>query len=200
MKAIIIENNQVLFINCADQDSHFLINAEDPKLIALNKTNEGVSIIPGEEKNQLISLNQTEAMEQLDVIFPIIHGTLGEDGSIQGMLRMANIPFVGSNVLGSAISMDKDIAKRLLRDAGLGVAKGFAFNIATRKQINYEHVVKELGLPVFIKPANQGSSVGYMFAFLLRFFVRFYSDQSWNCGCFSCEVVSFIERVKVKFS
>ncbi|KMK75820.1 D-alanine--D-alanine ligase [Alkalihalobacillus pseudalcaliphilus] len=143
-----------------NKDSHFLINAEDPKLIALNKTNEGVSIIPGEEKNQLISLNQTEAMEQLDVIFPIIHGTLGEDGSIQGMLRMANIPFVGSNVLGSAISMDKDIAKRLLRDAGLGVAKGFAFNIATRKQINYEHVVKELGLPVFIKPANQGSSVG----------------------------------------
>ena len=165
MKAIIIENNQVLFINCADQDSHFLINAEDPKLIALNKTNEGVSIIPGEEKNQLISLNQTEAMEQLDVIFPIIHGTLGEDGSIQGMLRMANIPFVGSNVLGSAISMDKDIAS------------------------SYNLIIK-----------GQTCMRVYMFAFLLRFFVRFYSDQSWNCGCFSCEVVSFIERVKVKFS
>ncbi|WP_413381969.1 D-alanine--D-alanine ligase [Alkalihalobacillus sp. 1P02AB] len=141
-------------------DSRYLLHAEDPKLIALNKTNQGISIIPGEEKNQLVSLNQEEALQQLDVIFPIIHGTLGEDGSLQGMLRMANIPFVGSNVLGSAISMDKDIAKRLLRDAGLGVAGALTFTIATREQINYKTVTDKLGLPLFIKPANQGSSVG----------------------------------------
>lgn len=61
-------------------------------------------------------------MSQLDVIFPIVHGTLGEDGSLQGLLRMANIPYVGSGVLGSAVCMDKDVTKRLLRDAGLNVA------------------------------------------------------------------------------
>ena len=102
--------------------SHFLLNAEDPKLIALNKTNKGIAVVPGETENQLVNREGMEALGQLDVIFPILHGTLGEDGSIQGMLRMANIPFVGSNVLGSAISMDKDIAKRLLREEGLPVA------------------------------------------------------------------------------
>lgn len=58
----------------------------------------------------------------IDVIFPIIHGTLGKDGSLQGMLKILDLPFVGSHVLGSAVNMDKDIAKRLLRDAGLAVA------------------------------------------------------------------------------
>ncbi|GAF66631.1 D-alanyl-alanine synthetase A [Bacillus sp. TS-2] len=143
-----------------NDQSQFLLHAEDPKMIALNKTNEGISIIPGEEKNQVVTMNQSEALQQIDVIFPIIHGTLGEDGSIQGMLRMANIPFVGSNVLGSAISMDKDIAKRLLRDAGLGVAKGYTFTLARRSQIQYNEIVEDFGLPLFIKPANQGSSVG----------------------------------------
>ncbi|XLM22832.1 D-alanine--D-alanine ligase A, partial [Chromobacterium piscinae] len=61
-------------------------------------------------------------LAQIDVAFPIVHGTLGEDGSLQGLLPMANIPFVGAGVLGSAICMDKDVAKRLLRDAGLKVA------------------------------------------------------------------------------
>lgn len=140
--------------------SHFLLNAEDPKLIALNKTNKGIAVIPGENEKQLMTSEEAEALDQLDVIFPILHGTLGEDGSIQGMLRVANIPFVGSNVLGSAISMDKDIAKRLLRDAGLNVAKGYTYTSTTRKNISFEEISKELKLPYFIKPANQGSSVG----------------------------------------
>ncbi|WP_405099154.1 D-alanine--D-alanine ligase [Oceanobacillus sp. FSL H7-0719] len=140
--------------------SHFLLNAEDPKLIALNKTNKGIAVIPGENEKQLMTSEEAEALDQLDVIFPILHGTLGEDGSIQGMLRVANIPFVGSNVLGSAISMDKDIAKRLLRDAGLNVAKGYTYTNTTKKNISFEEISKELKLPYFIKPANQGSSVG----------------------------------------
>lgn len=140
--------------------SDFLINAENPKLIALNKTNKGISIIPGENKNQLMASSDSEALKQLDVIFPILHGTLGEDGSIQGMLRVANIPYVGSNVLGSAISMDKDIAKRLLKDAGLNVADSYTFTRASRNSISYAEIKQELKLPYFIKPANQGSSVG----------------------------------------
>ncbi len=140
--------------------SHFLIHAEDPKLIALNKTNKEIAIIPGENKKQLMTSEGKEALEQLDVIFPILHGTLGEDGSVQGMLRVANIPFVGSNVLGSAISMDKDIAKKLLTVAGLNVAKGYTYTSANRKNISFDEISKALKLPYFIKPANQGSSVG----------------------------------------
>ncbi|MDM8100583.1 MULTISPECIES: D-alanine--D-alanine ligase [Oceanobacillus] len=140
--------------------SHYLINEEDPSLIALNKTGKGIAIVPGAEENQIIETGSSVSMDQLDVIFPIVHGTLGEDGSLQGMLRMANIPFVGSSVLGSALSMDKDIAKRLLSDAGLHVARGYSFRKAKQNQISYQDIAAELGTPLFIKPANQGSSVG----------------------------------------
>ncbi|WP_080874108.1 D-alanine--D-alanine ligase [Oceanobacillus timonensis] len=140
--------------------SHYLINEEDPSLIALNKTGEGIAIVPGAEEKQIIQTDSDVSIDQLDVIFPIVHGTLGEDGSLQGMLRMANIPFVGSGVLGSAISMDKDIAKRLLLDAGLNVARGYSFRKAQQDDISYQAIIAELGTPLFIKPANQGSSVG----------------------------------------
>ncbi|GGP09622.1 D-alanine--D-alanine ligase [Oceanobacillus neutriphilus] len=140
--------------------SRYLINEEDPSLIALNKTGKGIAIVPGAEENQIIQTGSDISMDQLDVIFPIVHGTLGEDGSLQGMLKMANIPFVGSDVLGSAISMDKDIAKRLLQDAGLNVARGYSFRKAKQDQIVYQDIVAGLGTPLFIKPANQGSSVG----------------------------------------
>lgn len=143
-----------------NDSSHFLLNAEDPKLIALNKTNKKIAVLPGEYENQLLNVKSTEALDQLDVIFPILHGTLGEDGSIQGMLRMANIPFVGSDVLGSSISMDKDIAKRLLRDSGLKVANSITYNRSLKDKIDFNNIKEELGLPLFIKPANQGSSVG----------------------------------------
>jgi len=140
--------------------SHFLLNEENPKLITLNKTNKGIAVVPGEEENQIVNMTGTESLGKLDVVFPILHGTLGEDGSVQGMLRMANIPFVGPNVLSSAISMDKDIAKRLLKDAGLKVANAYTLTRATKDSISYEEVKQNLGLPLFIKPANQGSSVG----------------------------------------
>lgn len=91
--------------------SNYLINAENPSLIALNRSNQQVALVPGLEKNQLIDTQNAHALSQLDVIFPIVHGTLGEDGSLQGLLRMANIPYVGSGVLGSAVCMDKDVTK-----------------------------------------------------------------------------------------
>ncbi|EIC83766.1 D-alanine--D-alanine ligase [Serratia sp. M24T3] len=140
--------------------SNYLLNAEDPALIALNRSNQQVALVPGLEKNQLIDTQDAHAMSQLDVIFPIVHGTLGEDGSLQGLLRMANIPYVGSGVLGSAVCMDKDVTKRLLRDAGLNVAPFVTLTRRTRAQTSFDYVVEQLGLPLFIKPANQGSSVG----------------------------------------
>lgn len=140
--------------------SNFLLNAENPALIALNHSNKNVALIPGQEKQQLIEADGAGALGQLDVVFPIVHGTLGEDGSLQGLLRMANIPFVGAGVLGSAVSMDKDVTKRLLRDAGLAIAPFVTLTRANRHQYSFVQLTECLGLPLFVKPANQGSSVG----------------------------------------
>ena len=81
-------------------------------------------------------------------------------GSLQGMLRVANLPFVGSDVLASAACMDKDVTKRLLRDAGLNIAPFITLTRANRHNISFAEVKYKLGLPLFVKPANQGSSVG----------------------------------------
>ncbi len=140
--------------------SDFLLNAEDPKNISLKTTGEEVAFIPGDPVHQLVKRKGMEPIEKLDCIFPILHGTLGEDGSIQGLFRVADIPFVGPDVLGSAISMDKDVAKHLLQDAGLDVARAFTFTRTTKDEIDIAEIESELGLPLFIKPANQGSSVG----------------------------------------
>lgn len=141
-----------------NEASNFLLNASDPARIALNRSGRSVALIPGEAQGQLIESGQP--LSQVDVIFPIVHGTLGEDGSLQGMLRMANLPFVGSGVLGSAVSMDKDFTKRLLRDAGLAVAPWISVTASQRPRLHVDEVIARFGLPLFIKPANQGSSVG----------------------------------------
>ncbi|PSN09903.1 D-alanine--D-alanine ligase [Siccibacter turicensis] len=138
----------------------YLLHANDPAHIALNRPENTVALVPGIADAQLIESRQGGALPQVDVIFPIVHGTLGEDGSMQGLLRMANLPFVGSGVLGSAVSMDKDVAKRLLRDAGLIVAPFVTLTRANRARFTFADVTARLGLPLFVKPANQGSSVG----------------------------------------
>lgn len=143
-----------------NDQSTYLLNAENPKLIALNKSEDNIAIVPGTSTNQLIHADNAVNLEQLDVVFPIVHGTLGEDGSLQGMLRLANLPFVGPNVLGSAVCMDKDIAKRLLKAAGINVANGITVKRANKERINFETASEIVGTPMFIKPANQGSSVG----------------------------------------
>lgn len=103
---------------------------------------------------------QGKSVCSLDAVFPIIHGTYGEDGVLQGVLKANGLPFVGPDVLGSAIAMDKDIAKRLLRDAGIPVADWFLLRRSERYRYGYDEIVARLGLPVFVKPANAGSSVG----------------------------------------
>lgn len=99
-----------------------------------------------------------ELRQMVDVIFPVLHGGAGEDGTMQGFFALAGIPFVGAGVLGSAVGMDKDVMKRLLRDAGIAIAQ---FIVIREKSIpGYDQVVKALGVPFFVKPANAGSSVG----------------------------------------
>ncbi|WP_313113056.1 D-alanine--D-alanine ligase [Pseudescherichia sp.] len=143
-----------------NDEANYLQNASDPARIALNPSAISVAHIPGRETAQLINAESGAALPAVDVIFPIVHGTLGEDGSLQGMLRMANLPFVGSGVLGSAACMDKDVTKRLLRDAGLKIAPFITLTRANRQRYAFADVQAQLGLPLFVKPANQGSSVG----------------------------------------
>jgi D-alanine-D-alanine ligase len=117
--------------------------------------------IPGE--STLVSVDDGTPAARLDVILPIIHGTGGEDGSLQGFLEMAGIPYVGAGVLGSAIQMDKEVTKRLLAAAGLPVVPGVLVRAAELRAGAagaVERASREIGLPAFVKPACLGSSVG----------------------------------------
>lgn len=107
---------------------------------------------------RLINFSNPEKETGIDVVFPVLHGPFGEDGTVQGLLKLANLPFVGAGVLGSAVGMDKDVAKRLLKEAGIPIARFLVFNDID--EINFERVVSELDMPFFVKPANLGSSVG----------------------------------------
>lgn len=111
------------------------------------------------EENNLGS-NIFEDFKKFDVVFPILHGPFGEDGTVQGLLKIVGVPFVGAGVTGSAVGMDKDVMKRLLRDAKISIANFLVFKKNELKNINFNKVKKTLGLPFFIKPANLGSSVG----------------------------------------
>ncbi|KAI4800896.1 hypothetical protein KUCAC02_007014 [Chaenocephalus aceratus] len=95
-----------------------------------------------------------------DIVFPMIHGTSGEDGTLQGFLRQVNIPFVGCDVCASACTMDKDITKRLLSFDGIRVAKGRVVTDFELGFLSYEELKQELGEKLFVKPACSGSSVG----------------------------------------
>jgi D-alanine-D-alanine ligase len=141
-----------------NESSQFLLNADNPKLIALNKASEDVALVPGSREGQFVSLNAPRSLGAVDVVFPVLHGTFGEDGTVQGLLKLADVPFVGAGVLGSAVGMDKDVMKRLLRDAGIRMAKFLTFRRLS--DVDFDDVTAQLGLPFFVKPANLGSSVG----------------------------------------
>jgi D-alanine-D-alanine ligase len=138
--------------------SDFLLNTYDPKLIKLNKASDSVALIP-QSAGEISNLTNSSLNLTIDVAFPILHGPFGEDGTVQGLLKLANLPFVGASVLGSAVGMDKDIMKRLLRDAGIPIGKFIV--LKSHETIpDFQKAKDELGLPFFVKPANMGSSVG----------------------------------------
>ncbi len=143
-----------------NESSRFLLHADNPKLIKLNRARDKVALVPGKKTEQLISLSSHRPAGPIDVVFPMLHGPFGEDGTVQGLLKLANVPFVGASVLGSAAGMDKDVMKRLLRDAGIPTAKFLVFDRSSLDKIDFNEIKSQLGLPFFIKPANLGSSVG----------------------------------------
>jgi D-alanine-D-alanine ligase len=123
-----------------------------------------LALEPGGEEHSLISRRpagvpaptQTGA---IDVVLPVLHGPFGEDGRLQGLLEMLGIPYVGSGVAGSALTMDKDLVKYVLRGVGIAVARHAVFR---NRRFGDEDraAAEELGYPCFVKPANLGSSVG----------------------------------------
>ncbi len=135
----------------------------DAPLPALNDTGSEVMLLPTPTMGALLEREKPGTpIDKLDVIFPVLHGPYGEDGTVQGLLELADIPYVGAGVLGSAVGMDKDVQKRLLRGAGVPVVP---FVVTTGARWSADAVMVsaqacELGLPLFVKPANLGSSVG----------------------------------------
>lgn len=111
-------------------------------------------------RNPFMRASEPFTEVKIDVIFPVLHGTHGEDGTLQGMLELLNIPYVGTGTLGSAVCMDKEITKQLLQAAGVAVAKWLVVHKGQGPELDFAEVVDALGLPFFVKPANTGSSVG----------------------------------------
>jgi D-alanine-D-alanine ligase len=141
-------------------ESRFLLPATQSELPKLAESSETLALVPGKQSEQVVALSGDERLGCLDVIFPVLHGPFGEDGTVQGLLKLANIAFVGAGVLGSAVGMDKDVMKRLLRDAGIPVARFIAISRHASKEVVFDYARGQLGVPLFIKPANLGSSVG----------------------------------------
>jgi D-alanine-D-alanine ligase len=144
-----------------------------PKLGALGRGGLPVSLLPYPDSRALFSTPARNGDSRnghaeaslpgpLDVVFPVLHGTFGEDGTVQGLLDLAGIPYVGAGVLGSAVGMDKDVQKRLLASAGIPVVRHFALTSHDyhRQPALAGRYAKQLGYPLFVKPNALGSSIG----------------------------------------
>jgi D-alanine-D-alanine ligase len=146
------------------KEGHWLIGAGAQKMLPeVLRTGQRVVMSADPTESALMPTDGSPRGQKLDVIFPVIHGTFGEDGTMQGLLELAGLPFVGAGVLGSAIGMDKDVAKKLLQVAGIPVVPWIAVQRADwerdPKAIRGA-VEKKFKYPVFVKPATLGSSVG----------------------------------------
>lgn len=148
-----------------------LLSEAAPRLRALSRGDIPVTLLAHSDSRVLVPIaslgkdraaGSTPIPGPLDVVFPVLHGTFGEDGTVQGLLELSGVPYVGAGVLGSAVGMDKDMQKRLLRDVGVPVVRYFALT-------RHEHderpalarkLARDLGYPVFVKPNSLGSSIG----------------------------------------
>lgn len=137
----------------------YILDVDDPKKVHLNSNGISVTFSFGASK-ELVGVSDKNLKIKIDVAFPVLHGSFGEDGTIQGLFEMASIPYVGTGVLGSSIGMNKDIAKKLLENSGIKIAKFLVFNVSEKEKIDFSNIVSHLKCPFFIKPTNLGSSVG----------------------------------------
>ena len=152
-----------------EHDALKVLAEKTPHLAALSAGGTQVTLLPHPESNSLVatsargpSVSDGALHGTLDVVFPVLHGTYGEDGTVQGLLELAGIPYVGAGVLGSALGMDKDVQKRLLRDAGVAVVQYASVERADYREnpALAARMARKLGYPVFVKPNALGSSIG----------------------------------------
>jgi D-alanine-D-alanine ligase len=146
------------------KEGHWLIGASAQKLLPeVLKGGQRVMMTADPSDAVLVRLDGSGGGQRVDVVFPVMHGTFGEDGTIQGLLDLAGLPFVGAGVLGSAIGMDKDVSKRLLQVAKIPVVPWITVQRAEweRDPTGIRTAIeKKFKYPVFVKPATLGSSVG----------------------------------------
>jgi len=143
-------------------DPKSLLSASDPMKVRVN--GEAMSLVPFHNEQQLVPLDEPSgAGPHFDVMLPILHGTYGEDGTIQGLLELAQIPYVGSGVLSSALGMDKEVARNLLKAAGVQTVPTLCvrrYEYSNNPTACENRILQEMKFPFFVKPANSGSSVG----------------------------------------
>jgi D-alanine-D-alanine ligase len=146
------------------KEGHWLIGGGAQKMLPeVLRTGQRVTMSADPTDAALVRLDGSGGGQRIDVVFPVMHGTFGEDGTIQGLLDLAGLPFVGAGVLGSAIAMDKDVAKKLLQAAKIPVVPWVSIQRhewERNENIVIHEIEKEFPYPVFVKPATLGSSVG----------------------------------------
>ena len=146
------------------KEGHWLVGSAAQKMLPeVLKGGQRVVMAADPTDAALIPLDRSSGGQRMDVVFPVMHGTYGEDGTIQGLLDLAGLPFVGAGVLGSAIGMDKDVSKRLLQVAKIPVVPWIAVQRADWERDPKEiqkAIEKKFKYPMFVKPATLGSSVG----------------------------------------
>jgi D-alanine-D-alanine ligase len=139
------ERHEVVTVEIGRNGQWELGSGAAPRELAAGSTAETLPV--------LAETSVARTLESVDVVFPVLHGPFGEDGTVQGLLELADVPYVGAGVLGSALCMDKDVFKAVLRDRGIPVAR----NVTLREG---DEVAHPFDYPVFVKPARLGSSVG----------------------------------------
>jgi len=174
------------------------------KVLALKKKGKWL-VNHFQQNNQLrlYDLKNKNKEVAIDVVFPVLHGTFGEDGTLQGLLELAMVPYVGADVIGSSVGMDKNIAKRLLKEAGIPVVSSITLNKQQWKnnaQNIIQNSVDKLGLPLFVKPVCTGSSVGIKkvkekeslikaINFAFQFDTRVMIEKAIDCREIECAVL-----------
>ncbi len=155
-----------------ERDALKVLAEATPHLAALAAGDTPVTLLPHPDSRTLVAApragdrapaaGRQPLSRSLDVIFPVLHGTYGEDGTVQGLLELAGVAYVGAGVLGSAVGMDKDMQKRVLRDAGVPVVRYCAVTRADWREHpgRVRRAAREIGYPVFVKPNALGSSIG----------------------------------------
>lgn len=161
-------------------------------------TDHLIKIVPGGRQGGLMAQGDDGLIGEIDVVFPVLHGTNCEDGTLQGLLEQIGIPYVGCDVTSSANCFDKEITKNILRLNSVPVVESITLNKAYQKDLSYETIAEQLGETFFVKPARQGSSVGVHKVHNAKAYKKALKDAFVYDSKLLCE--KFIKGVEIEVS